>query len=95
MYHYVYTPLSFVIISVCESMLTLCLQVEAPATGLTARNSTSLLRAPGLPTTSVKGEATNYPFWPGGLDEPELVKSVTQSLSELNLDSGGSVYEPM
>ena len=53
--------------------------------GLTARNSTSLQRAPGPPSTSVKGEATHYPFWPGGLQEPELVRRVTERPPELSL----------
>ena len=66
------------------------MQEEVATTGLTAKNSTSLQRAPGPPSTSVKGEATSYPFWPGGLDEPEVVKSATQQLAnlELNLESG-------
>lgn len=64
------------------------IQVEVSTTGLTAKNSTSLQRAPDPSSASVKGEATNYPFWPGGLDEPpDVVKSITEKLtSQLNLD---------
>lgn len=36
----------------------------------TATNSMSLRRAPGPPETATKGSAVNYPFWPGGFDEP-------------------------
>lgn len=36
----------------------------------TATNSMSLTRAPGPPSTATKGSAVNYPFWPGGFDEP-------------------------
>ncbi len=40
-------------------------QVKVGGVGLTSKNSTSLQRAPGPPSLSVKGESTNYPFWPG------------------------------
>ena len=40
-------------------------QVECGGVGLTAKNSTSLQRALGPPSLSVKGDPTNYPFWPG------------------------------
>ena len=33
--------------------------------GLTAKNSTSLQRAPGPLDQSVKGDSTHFPFWPG------------------------------
>ncbi len=42
-----------------------------PDAGATARNSTSLRRAPGPPDQSTRGDPSNYPFWPGGLDKPE------------------------
>ncbi len=42
-----------------------------PDAGATARNSTSLRRAPGPPDQSTRGDSSNYPFWPGGLDKPE------------------------
>ncbi|XP_078063983.1 superkiller complex protein 2, partial [Mustelus asterias] len=47
-------------------------------TGLSIKNSLSLQRPPGPPTQSVRGSSTNYPFWPGGMDEPSLdmIKSV-------------------
>uniref|UniRef100_A0A8C5WTI5 SKI2 subunit of superkiller complex n=1 Tax=Laticauda laticaudata TaxID=8630 RepID=A0A8C5WTI5_LATLA len=34
-------------------------------TGLSAKNSLSFQRAPGPPSESLRGSATNYPFWPG------------------------------
>ncbi|XP_071097227.1 superkiller complex protein 2-like [Haliotis cracherodii] len=43
-----------------------------PDTGKTANNSLSLRRPPGPASQDVKGNTGNYPFWPGGLDEPEL-----------------------
>lgn len=46
-----------------------------------ARNSMSLRRAPGPPELATKGSAVNYPFWPGGFDEPEL------EIAALNLDN--------
>lgn len=36
----------------------------------TPTNSMSLKRAPGPPSTATKGSAVNYPFWPGGFDQP-------------------------
>ncbi|XP_020373916.1 helicase SKI2W [Rhincodon typus] len=40
--------------------------------GLSIKNSLSLQRPPGPPSQSVRGSSTNYPFWPGGMDEPSL-----------------------
>ncbi len=37
--------------------------------GTTAKNSTSLRRAPGPKDEATKGSTTNYPFWPGGFGE--------------------------
>lgn len=36
----------------------------------TAKNSMSLRRAPGPPEEATRGSSVNYPFWPGGFDEP-------------------------
>ena len=41
------------------------------AAGSTAKNSTSLSRAPGPPDEATKGNSRNYPFWPGGFDAQE------------------------
>ncbi|XP_014780595.1 SKI2 subunit of superkiller complex protein [Octopus bimaculoides] len=35
----------------------------------TIKNSMSFKRPPGPPTQDVRGCATNYPFWPGGMDK--------------------------
>ena len=42
--------------------------LSAAEAGTTAKNSTSLRRAPGPLDESTRGSATNYPFWPGGFD---------------------------
>ncbi|XP_058468018.1 superkiller complex protein 2 [Malaya genurostris] len=39
--------------------------------GSNARNSMSLQREPGSVSDSTKGSASNFPFWPGGFDEPD------------------------
>ncbi|XP_043272709.1 helicase SKI2W [Venturia canescens] len=50
--------------------------------GETARNSMSMSRAPGPPTEGVQGNSSNFPFWPGGFDEP----SVSKTFSSNDLD---------
>lgn len=40
-------------------------QVDQEGAGLTPMNSTSLKRAPGRHGSSIKGDSTNFPFWPG------------------------------
>lgn len=50
----------------------------------TPTNSMSLKRAPGPPESATKGSATNYPFWPGGFDEPindEIAALITDNLN--------------
>ncbi|XP_067829841.1 helicase SKI2W, partial [Heptranchias perlo] len=49
-------------------------------TGLSTKNSLSLQRPPGPLAESVRGSSTNYPFWPGGMDEPSL--DMIQSVGE-------------
>ncbi|KAJ8672979.1 hypothetical protein QAD02_004240 [Eretmocerus hayati] len=39
--------------------------------GQTVRNSMSMSRAPGPATEDIKGNTSNFLFWPGGFDEPE------------------------
>ena len=55
----------------------------ALGSGLSARNSTSLQRAIE-PGQSVRGSSTNMPFWPGGLEEPNL----ENLKGEANADDG-------
>ncbi|XP_077986520.1 superkiller complex protein 2-like [Glandiceps talaboti] len=47
-------------------------EVEVSDTGISAKNSTSLARPPGPLTEAVRGSSTNFPFWPGGMDEPSM-----------------------
>ncbi|XP_067173330.1 superkiller complex protein 2 [Apteryx mantelli] len=60
------------------------LRLENP--GLSAKNSLSLQRAPGPPGEALRGAATNYPFWPGGLDEPSLEQIQARDLQEQDID---------
>ncbi|XP_063988290.1 superkiller complex protein 2 [Diachasmimorpha longicaudata] len=43
--------------------------------GENAKNSMSMTRAPGPPMEGVQGNSSNFPFWPGGFDEPEAPKA--------------------
>ncbi|XP_068780020.1 superkiller complex protein 2 isoform X2 [Struthio camelus] len=54
--------------------------------GLSAKNSLSLRRAPGPPAQALRGAATNYPFWPGGLDEPSLEQIRAHDSQEQDVD---------
>ncbi|XP_070593755.1 superkiller complex protein 2 [Erythrolamprus reginae] len=54
--------------------------------GLSAKNSLSFQRAPGPPSESLRGSATNYPFWPGGIDEPSLELIKIQEDKEEDID---------
>ena len=47
-------------------------EVNINDAGTTAKNSMSLHRAPGPPDEVTTGSSTNYPFWPGGFDLPDL-----------------------
>ncbi|KAM6184482.1 LOW QUALITY PROTEIN: superkiller complex protein 2, partial [Sarcoramphus papa] len=54
--------------------------------GLSAKNSLSLRRPPGPPGQSLRGSATNFPFWPGGLDEPSLEQIRSHEEEEEDVD---------
>ncbi|CAD6994529.1 helicase SKI2W [Ceratitis capitata] len=45
-------------------------EVDVEDVGANACNSTSMRREPGLLEESTRGSAMNFPFWPGGFDEP-------------------------
>lgn len=47
--------------------------IETPIenAGSDARNSFSMQRQPGPQEQSTRGSAANFPFWPGGFDEPK------------------------
>ncbi|CAD6226876.1 GSCOCG00005957001-RA-CDS [Cotesia congregata] len=53
--------------------------------GENAKNSMSMSRAPGPPMEGVQGNSSNFPFWPGGFDEPDVLKTV--STSNLDLEN--------
>uniref|UniRef100_A0A182QLV6 Helicase SKI2W n=1 Tax=Anopheles farauti TaxID=69004 RepID=A0A182QLV6_9DIPT len=57
--------------------------------GSTAKNSMSLQREPTESLDSARGNASYFPFWPGGFDEPETVLSYLPSnpMFETNLKS--------
>ncbi|MGH0157381.1 UNVERIFIED_CONTAM: hypothetical protein FKN15_033283, partial [Acipenser sinensis] len=61
-------------------------------TGLSSKNSLSLQRPPGPPSQGVRGSTTNYPFWPGGMDEPNLdqIKKKGQLEEDIDFDKDGS-----
>lgn len=49
--------------------------------GKSAKNSTSLRRLPGSLQDGIRGSTTNYPFWPGGLEEPNIEELKEKSVS--------------
>ncbi|XP_053945206.1 SKI2 subunit of superkiller complex protein [Anastrepha ludens] len=51
-------------------------EVDLVDVGANACNSTSMRREPGLLMEATRGSAMNFPFWPGGFDEPprEIMK---------------------
>ncbi|KAM4696658.1 superkiller complex protein 2 [Rhinophrynus dorsalis] len=63
-------------------------EISVDHTGLSAQNSLSLRRPPGPPSQSVRGSTSNFPFWPGGMDEPTLeqIKAVGDEESALDFD---------
>ncbi|XP_070532118.1 superkiller complex protein 2-like [Ptychodera flava] len=60
-------------------------EVDVVDTGISAKNSTSLARPPGPLSEAVRGSSTNFPFWPGGMDEPSL-DVITKSLESATVD---------
>ncbi|XP_067618075.1 superkiller complex protein 2 [Eurosta solidaginis] len=56
------------------------IEVDLEDVGADACNSTSMRREPGLLEEATRGSAMNFPFWPGGLDEP------TRNIKKLNID---------
>ncbi|ESO92823.1 hypothetical protein LOTGIDRAFT_232926 [Lottia gigantea] len=53
--------------------------------GKLANNSLSLHRTPGNNYDDIRGSTTNYPFWPGGMDEP-IIDNINQTDSQLGLN---------
>ncbi|XP_072561944.1 superkiller complex protein 2 isoform X1 [Paramormyrops kingsleyae] len=58
-------------------------------TSLSAKNSLSLLRAPGPPSESLRGSNTNYPFLPGGMEELTLeqIKKKSEKQEEVDFEN--------
>uniref|UniRef100_A0A3B3SNF9 SKI2 subunit of superkiller complex n=1 Tax=Paramormyrops kingsleyae TaxID=1676925 RepID=A0A3B3SNF9_9TELE len=67
------------------------IQVLLEDTSLSAKNSLSLLRAPGPPSESLRGSNTNYPFLPGGMEELTLeqIKKKSEKQEEVDFENGG------
>lgn len=57
------------------------IEVELEDAECTANNSMSMRRAPVRPEQATRGSATNFPFWPGGFDEP------AKQIESLSLDN--------
>ncbi|XP_063794195.1 superkiller complex protein 2 [Pseudophryne corroboree] len=63
-------------------------EVSVNHASLSAQNSLSLRRPPGPPSQSVRGSTSNFPFWPGGMDEPTLEQIKAMNDEEEALDFG-------
>nr|XP_048293878.1 helicase SKI2W [Myodes glareolus] len=55
-------------------------------TNLSATTSLSLRRPPGPASQSLWGNPTQYPFWPGGMDEPTMTDLSTREEAEEEID---------
>lgn len=55
-------------------------------TDLSATTSLSLHRPPGPISQSLWGNPTQYPFWPGGMDEPTITEMSTREEAEEEID---------
>ncbi|XP_035879745.1 helicase SKI2W isoform X3 [Phyllostomus discolor] len=55
-------------------------------TDLSATTSLSLRRPPGPISQSLWGNPTQYPFWPGGMDEPTITDLSTREEAEEEID---------
>ncbi|KFB48497.1 AGAP003182-PA-like protein [Anopheles sinensis] len=54
------------------------IEAQVQNAGSNAKNSMSLQREPTESLDSARGSASNFPFWPGGFDEPETVLAKLQ-----------------
>ncbi|XP_066215877.1 superkiller complex protein 2 [Saccopteryx leptura] len=55
-------------------------------TDLSATTSLSLRRPPGPSSQSLWGNPTQYPFWPGGMDEPTMTELSARDEAEKDID---------
>jgi hypothetical protein len=62
-------------------------EVETDTFGESAKNSFSMNRALGPRNETLRGNSTNYPFWPGGFDQENSYKSITDQLNDLPMPS--------
>uniref|UniRef100_A0A336MWM2 CSON005945 protein n=1 Tax=Culicoides sonorensis TaxID=179676 RepID=A0A336MWM2_CULSO len=83
LFHVPDCPPSTTIVPVRDSMGNIVDYEEVPLEGAgdTATNSMSLQRAPGPKTKETRGDHGNFPFWPGGFDQPE------KDILELEIDN--------
>jgi len=56
--------------------------------GKSCKNSTSMSRFPGPASDGICGSTTNCPFWPGGLDEPNISALKKDIIESTDLDFG-------
>ncbi|CAK6447145.1 unnamed protein product [Pipistrellus nathusii] len=61
-------------------------EVPLENTDLSATTSLSLRRPPGPISQSLWGNPTQYPFWPGGMDEPSITELSTREETEEEID---------
>jgi len=66
----------------CTGEVTEFVEQRIASAGSTGKNSSSMRRAPGPPEESFRGSASNYPFWPGGFEVPEV--NVADDIDELD-----------
>jgi len=66
----------------CTGEVTEFVEQRIASAGSTGKNSSSMRRAPGPPEESFRGSASNFPFWPGGFELPEV--NVEDDIDELD-----------
>jgi len=66
----------------CTGEVTEFVEQRIASAGTTGKNSSSMRRAPGPPEESFRGSASNYPFWPGGFELPEV--DIADDVDELD-----------
>ncbi|KAK6195918.1 hypothetical protein SNE40_001245 [Patella caerulea] len=56
-----------------------------PDMGKSSNNSLSLRRSPSVNYQDIRGNTINYPFWPGGMDEP-ILENLNQEESQMEIN---------
>ena len=67
-------------------------RLEPGSTGTHAKNSSSMQRSLAPPDSSFRGSASNYPFWPGGFDLPQV--EVDEDSEELDFSPSKLLHCP-